>query len=233
MFCFGQNLLSVVDRSMVLFDSPHVGLRGAGLFPSVGKIDMTDDPSVANVSLVASPDVATVTTLRNLKPGEKLVALRRRARCRGNAAEVLSSLTVDPACPNWSEWLNELVAAVNETVFSVGTPVVDDPSKWPAMDVLSEHKAVWLGAFVNDAYAISFLSTCMLLGAKNSKPLESSAEELQKLAFLVGKYPRELMLREKSFPKPWLSTFYANMLKFYRISFPVAFQGQILREINA
>jgi hypothetical protein len=228
-----QSLLTVVDRSLVLFDSPHVGPRGAALFASCGKIEMTDDAAAANVSLVASPDAATVTTLRPLKPGEKLVALRRRTRCRaGTAAEVLSNLKVDASCN--SEWLNELVAAITETVFSTGTPVVDDVSKWPALDVLVDQQAVWQSTFANDGYALSFLSFCMIMGAKNSKPLEaSSPDDLVKLAVLVGKYPRELMLREKSFAKPWLSTFYSTMLKFYRSSIPSSFLGLVVREINA
>lgn len=146
---------------------------------------------------------------------------------------MLSGLTVRADCPDWSEWLRELVAAVRETVFALGTPVVDDASKWPALDVLASNRALLQQTFANNAYALSFLGLCIVMGAKESKPLEGSAEEQQQLAAMLASYPRYLMLREKNFGKPWLSTFYAHVIKFYRTSIPLAFQGLVTRQINA
>jgi hypothetical protein len=114
--------LSAVERCVVLFDSPHLGIRGAGLFASIGKVELTDDFSRVNVSVVASPDVATVVTKCSIQPGECLVALNplRRTRENTDARLVIENLNVDNARENWQEWLRELVAAVNDLVFSKG-----------------------------------------------------------------------------------------------------------------
>jgi hypothetical protein len=68
-------LIRVVQRLSIPFDSPNVGVRGAGLF-NVDEIELTDSASKANVELLASTDALSVVSTKEIQPGDRLIARR-------------------------------------------------------------------------------------------------------------------------------------------------------------
>ncbi len=225
-----QSLLGVVSRTRVDFDSPHVGVRGAGLFASAGHIVKTDDEAAANVAVIASPDAVTVTTLRSIKAGETLVVLKALPKTAAASFEVAKAAELLATMPP-KEWLAALKFAINEQVFSKGTPVVDSSASWPDLSGLMAVRDQLAQRFGSDPYALSFLATCLVMGGCGAALMEQTPAEAEAFAVWWAAFPRAVLQREKNFAKPWLSTFFTVMTKFYK-SLPLSFHGLVTRKIN-
>ena len=224
-----QTLLGVVKRTRLDFDSPHVGIRGAAVFASAGHIVKSDDEKLVNISIAASPDAVTVTSLRSIKPGEALTIANPLKHTPptfdlSKAAELFATMSAQ-------EWISGLKSEINAQVFSKGTPVVDKASNWPDLEPLVALRSQLAETFASDPYALSLLATCLVMGGRASGAALVEAPEAEKTAQMWAAYPRSLLQKEKNFSKPWLSTFYATVTKFYK-SVPQSFHGLVTREIN-
>ena len=205
-----SSLIALVERTRVDFDSPHVGVRGAGLFPSAGRIGK--HRSDFNVDIVASTDGVMVTSLRKIKNGEKLVARESFTKATKEGITLdLSADSVDSidSLESAHLWLSRLVEGVSENVFSKGRPVVSVRDQWPDFsEITPAYQKNLFGLFAKDPWARSFLATCFLMGC-------GAEVDQVRLAGHFAAYLKSVKEREKNFAKPWISTNYQTWAKFY------------------
>jgi hypothetical protein len=215
-----SSLISLVERTRVDFDSPHVGVRGAGLFPSAGRI--ATHQSDFNVDLVASTDGVMVTSVRKIKVGEKLVARQRFAKSvsaeqsssSSSSSSSLLDLSADSvdsidSLESAHQWLHRLVEGVSRQVFAQGRPVVSAREQWPDFSEISPaYQSNLFGLFAKDPWARSFLATCFLMGC-------GPEVDEQRLVGHFAAYLKSVKDCERNFAKPWISTNYLAWAKFY------------------
>jgi tetratricopeptide (TPR) repeat protein len=236
-------LIETLHRASLELRTPYAGVRGAAVYPVAQFIQHSANADRVNCSYVASPDLVSITTLRDIKPGEDLVVgtvgvvcsdtNKVAERLRAAAPEELGTAALaqlEDKTVLASDWAAAFVTVIEERVISKGKPVVDNAAAWPNLAVLYEKREQVLAAISKEsAYARTVVALALIMGNQVSDT--SAFEREAALVEAYAAFPRSIMQQEKDYPKPWISTFHFTCSKLYK-SLGVKFHGAVSRAVH-